>query len=223
MAENHSVVVDCRNEVHRGCNVSVSVHRSSVAPLSPPVAVPLNGTAVNVTLSFPHGALVVADFTGVDGAGNAGHATLTWSMETLLPVTVWPSLAPFVNDSVVELGFNCSKVAAGCTFMYNLDGAGMKALGNSTAGPTEGAGSAVDTVLVAGPSWASRSRNATFVFDAVVPPGNNGSAVIDVRLDGAALWTTVAVNATYAVTDLAEGAHLLEARARYECPTLNPT
>jgi hypothetical protein len=40
---------------------------------------------------------------------------------------------------------------------------------------------------------------------------------VDVRLNGAATWTPVAVGAEHTVTGLLEGTHVLEARARFVC------
>jgi hypothetical protein len=81
-------------------------------------------------------------------------------------------------------------------------------------GPVPQTGSGVDTLVLVGPPLATRSPNATFLFDAVVDSGVPGVLDVEVRVDGAALWTPVGLNATFVVTGLSEGAHTLEARAR---------
>lgn len=217
--EEHTIVLSCPNEAHCGCTLSVAFSRSSALPMVVPVVTSLNNSAVSVAFSFPHGALVVADVNARDSVGNTATFVLVWTMDTLLPVTVWPPLAQFVNRSSLLLSFNCTKERLGCTFGYDLDGTGWKALGNSssTSSNTSTAGvslNEVDTRVVVSPPLATRSTNATFVFDAVVPAGSLGAAVVEVRVDGAALWTPAPVNTAYTLHGLAEGAHILEARAR---------
>ncbi len=212
-AENVSFIVTCVNEARCGCTVFVAVNRSSAPPVVTPVIVPVNVSAANVTVSLPHLASAVVDVWAVDGAGNRSPVTtLTWTLETLQPQTLWPPLPPFVNASTQVLAFNCSKSVA-CTFLYDLDGVGWRAVGNSSSDAVV-VGTAVDTRVLAAPAGATRNQSASFVLDAVVPVGSPPATAVDVRLDGAVAWTPVAVNATYTVSGLAEGVHTLEARAR---------
>ncbi len=195
----------------------MDVRRSSLLPLTSPIVVPLNRTAVNVTLAFQHAAVVVLDVTAVDGVGNRGVSTWTWTMETQPPVTVWPPLPPLVNNSALLLSFNCTKVA-GCSFVYSLDGAAPRPLGNATAevAPVEAA--PVDTVTLMSPPLLTRSPNATFVFDAVVSSGVAGAVAVDVLVDDAEAWKPLAVNSPLTLTGLSDGVHTLAARAVYVFP-----
>jgi hypothetical protein len=118
------------------------------------------------------------------------------------------------------LSFNCSKVV-GCTYMYSLDGDTPIPVGNASAdsgGPAPPVlGAAVDTALLVAPPLASRNATAVFAFDGRVPAGTAGTVVIDIRVDDAELWTPIAANASYFVTDLVEGVHTIAARARWVC------
>jgi hypothetical protein len=213
--EDHSLVIACANEAHcGGCRVSIALPATSALPLVAPIVDRVNSTAVNVTFSFAHGAAVLLTVAAVDGVGNSATAVWTWTVETALPETRWVPPPAFTNDSAPLLQLNCSK-PAGCSYEYNLDGTGWRPVGNSSDGPPVAAGA--DTVVLAAPPLASRSPNATFVFGARVPAGAGDAVAVDVRLNGAATWTPVAVGAEHTVTGLLEGTHVLEARARFVC------
>ncbi len=212
-AENHTVVLRCVNEATCGCSISVVIGRSSVPPLSAPAVSIVNRTAVALSLSFAHGAVVVVDAVAEDGVGNRANFTWTWTMETRLPVTVWPPLPAFINDGILVLSFNCSK-PVGCSLMYSLDGADLLPMGNSSVSDAPVESSGVDTLIRLAPGRVSRSRNATFVIDVHVPAGVQGAPAVEVRLDDTTLWTSVAANALYEVEGLSDGDHVLQARAR---------
>ncbi len=213
--ENHSLVVVCSNEAHcGGCSISVALTRASSPALLAPVVSRVNDTAANLAFSFGHGAAVSVNISAVDGVGNHAFVIYRWAVETETPVTLWPPVAPFTNDTALVLPLNCSK-PAGCSYEYNLDGTGWKPVGNSSVNVPVTASNAVDTEVVASPPLVSRSPSASFEFAARVPAGEGGTAAVDVRLNGAPAWTPVPANLTYTVSGLADGAHTLEARARY--------
>jgi hypothetical protein len=175
----------------------------------------MNSTTANVTFLFPHAATAVVDVWAVDAADNVGEPmVLTWTVDTQPPRTVWPPLPPLVNDSSLLLSFNCTK-DIGCTFMYALGTESLKPLGN-TSGSTNVAavGSGLDTRVVAAPRLATRSPNATFVFDALGAPEG---VVVETKLDGAVKWVSVAPNTPLTLVGLSEGVHTMEARARCVC------
>jgi hypothetical protein len=212
--ENHSVVVVCTNEAHcGGCSITVALTSSSSPALLAPSISRLSSTAANVAFSFGHGAAVTVSISAVDGVGNRAHAVLHWFVETATPLTLLPPLPPLTNDTALVLPLSCTK-PAGCSYEYNLDGTGWKPVGNSSVGISFAAGNAVDTLAVVSPPVVSRSPNATLELAAQVPEGTGGTAAVDVRLNGASLWTTLPPNGSHTIHGLPEGTHTLEARAR---------
>jgi hypothetical protein len=207
--------VNCPNEPHcGGCSVSAAVTGASTPASAAPIVSRVNATAANVTFFFSHGAAVSVSITAADGAGNRASTLLRWAVETETPVTLRPQLAPFTNETALVLALNCSK-AGGCTYEYNLDNTGWRPVGNSSANTTAASSNAVDTVGIVTPPLFTRNTSADFAFAAQLPVGAGGASSVDVRLDGATLWTSVPSNASYAVSGLGEGYHILEARARY--------
>jgi hypothetical protein len=211
-----ALLVHCGNEAHAGCHINASVSAASPSqPTTSPVVTFVNATAGTMSFTYPTSAVVVVEVWAVDAVGNQGQAVL---VDTLAPVTVWPPLAPTVNQSSLLLAFNCTKTI-GCSFKYALGDAALKPLGNTSTGTSGGSTSVantVDTVLVAGPPRVTRSTSAAFVFDArVAGVTPQGGASVDVRVDGATLWTPVGASNTLTLSGLAEGVHMVEARARH--------
>jgi hypothetical protein len=130
-----TLVVRCPSEANGVCRVSASVSATSTPAVAPLNVTTLNNTAATVWSFFPGGASVVVDLWAVDGVGNRATARVMWTVDITTPVTVWPPLPPVVNDSALQLSFNCSK-PIGCSFMYGLNDAVLKPLGNSSLGST---------------------------------------------------------------------------------------
>jgi hypothetical protein len=113
-----------------------------------------------------------------------------------------------------------------CSFQYDLDRTGLRALGNgSSVDGGSGPGLqtlSLDTTSTQLPPTATSNTSAVLAFSAVVLGSDSaatsasvlGSTFIEARLDDALFWTTLALDQPYVVQDLSEGMHAVEARAR---------
>jgi hypothetical protein len=195
------------NEAERGC--TIHVFASDFFFFNSTL---LNNTAAMVWLGFPNGYTAHVVVGAVDGAGNVGrNVSLVWTVDSVPPRTNWTNsgFQAVLRDSSKVLQFGCTK---SCTFDYDLDGQGLKPLGNSTVG-SDASASSVDTALVSGPPRVTSSTSAVFVFNCSSTLG--GPCVVEVRLDASTDWVQVPPMVEYTVAGLVDGLHELEARARH--------
>ena len=182
------------NEARLGCTVywrSVGVGVTTAVS-----ATSLTTGVVNVTSK--HGDVRVLQFWAKDAAGNSGPiATLTWTVDSLAPVTVWPSGLPnLTNSNSLELAFGCSR--QGCVFEYSFDDGGLiQASHVNGSGGGNIATSQADTALAI--QTARLTATPTLVASVTVMTRlvSNG-AVVNTSLPSTAAGTRAQVSAVRA-------------------------
>ena len=237
---NETLCLSCgtvTDETAFGCSVLYRFNYTGavlVAPSTSPT------TAVLHT-AFHHGDAVTLQLWAVDGAGNVGDTTtLVWVIDSIVPVTLWPSFVDTVFDSADStptfiLGCNRHD----CTYAYSVDKApfvSVSASSNSAASSSSAAQAVdvVDTVVTSTMPLTTSSTTAEFNVTAVVSGAvaavlDGGDVTLQAKLDGDAVWTTLrlagsgtgsryaltgAVNGTAGlrVTGLSDGVHVLDVR-----------
>ena len=189
-----------------------------------------------VQFSFHTGDSPVVRFWAIDAVGNVGPVSvLTWTVDSVLPVTVWPPFVDTVFDSPLtseEFVFSCSRV--GCRFSYRFDGAPFVAIGtsSSSAGGNGNASASataiVNSLVVPLTPKQTASREYDVFVSAYVSSSSQGGAdastsnsttVVEVRVDGAAAWSAVervgdfiASSGLLRLTGLSDGDHSIEVR-----------
>ena len=237
--DNDTVCASCgtaTDEAALGCTLYYQVigpegPGSGVDRVCP--ALPGSNTACAASFLFQHLDRPDMVWWAVDGAGNVGPTTrLTWTVDSLIPVTLWPAFTygrPLSNVPAPEFELSCNR--AGCRFSYILNGgaltvvgsnssaaspdAGPSANGTSTGGAVLGTGEGMDTRAVMGVRRISNATACLVNLTAVV----NGTAVavnatapslvtLQLRLDGAVAWQDV-----HTLHGLSDGAHSLHVRS----------
>jgi hypothetical protein len=227
---------DHSNETVLGC----SVWWQLVSPgLRAPTLARLTGvTSGEVLVHSSHGDAVVLRVWAVDATGNVGpSAQLMWIVDSLVPVTVWPS--ELQNDSLVtshtatEFIVSCSRPAKDCYYSYSFDQGPLVALGSGNHSAVTQSGPTVDTMVTRRSPHICNASSPVTVFmvqvlvnGSLVPFVGPSAASLQVRVDGAAMWVDVVASSTstaptlvfdpysglLTITGLSGGRHVLDAR-----------
>ena len=220
LTNNDTVCASCgiaTNESAFGCALYYRLGASAAITAMPVV----DATSASLNVSSVNGDHVVLTLWAIDNSGNVGpQITLTWTVDSLYPVTVWPTVLDatinITSTTSPQYVFGCTR--DDCHFSFSYDGAPLVAVGSqgsgaaSTAAPT----SLVHTTVVQEtPKW---TNVPSAVFAVAVT--TNGSAAlnasVEVRVDGGSLWQAPdsvpgwsfnASSRTLAVTGLSDGEH----------------
>ena len=197
---SESVSVSCDGagtEALRGCSVyylvtAAAVGVANAVPVvltSASAAAAATATTAVVIVTAVDRSVIVLVVWGLDAAGNAGpNATLTWTVDSSAPVTLWPSPLPnYTNVDSVELTFGCSKT--NCRFAYRLDNGGLLQAGGNSNGSLAASDNSVDTTATLLSRRLSSSTNATVRVTA----NATSNATIEVCVGGAVcIWARAA-------------------------------
>ena len=107
------------NESVLGCSVYYQLYRNGGAVGGTQTATQTGVVNASIATAFVNGDAVVVVLWAVDASGNVGPATsLVWVVDSLLPVTVWPSVTQNVtltSDRSPQFVLGCNRA---CHFAY---------------------------------------------------------------------------------------------------------
>ena len=107
---------EASDESYLGCTIWYTITGAVV-----PVRVGMTTlTEAQLQTHYANGDRVVLVAWAEDVAGNVGPAsTLTWTVDSLVPVTVWPSdLQPISRLTSTDFVMSCSRPAQDCSYSY---------------------------------------------------------------------------------------------------------